>query len=143
MKFTDTTLDDIKKYFDDNNYEYGLVHADYGKEHPNVLNIYRFDGELDEENVYVCGVYKDRYEDIVVKTETMTASLNWGEGYIENEDDDVPIEDIIGMILTTAKAGICEDIDYQKKQISFINDFGKKSNLTIGSIKTASGNEYE
>ena len=80
MRYKDITLDHIKEYFDNNDYDYGLVHADYDEENPEVLNIFRFDGEEDEENTYVCGVHKDRYDDIIIETETTTSSLNWGEG---------------------------------------------------------------
>lgn len=143
MRYKDITLDHIKEYFDNNDYDYGLVHADYDEENPEVLNIFRFDGEEDEENTYVCGVHKDRYDDIIVETETTTSSLNWGEGYIEDEDDDVSIKTIISMIMLYAKSGIYENIDFQKRQIEFINDFGKQCGLEIDSITTTTGNKYE
>lgn len=144
MKITDTTLDNIKKYFDDIDHKFGTIRADYDKEHPNVLNIFRPVEEADnKENTYtyVCGVYKDKDDKVLVKTETTTSSLDWGEGYME--DNDYSIEDIIGIILTTVKAGICEYIDYQKEHVEFINNFGKQYGLTINPVKTESGNKYE
>ena len=131
MKFVDITLGDIKEYFDNNDYDYGLVHADYDKERPEVLNIFRFDGEEDDENTYVCGVYKDNRNDLIVETENVASPLNWGEGFIEYEDEDIPIETIIGIIMVHAKAGICDDIDFQKRQINFIDDFVKECGLEI------------
>lgn len=131
MKLTDITLDNIKEYFDNNDYDYGLVHADYDKERPEVLNIFRFDGEEDDENTYVCSVYKDNRNDLIVETETVVSPLNWGEGYIEDEDDEVLIETIIGMIMINARSGINDNIDFQKRQINFIDDFVKECGLEI------------
>lgn len=142
MKFKDVTLNDIKEYFDDNDYDYGLVHADYNKKNPEILNIFRFDGEIDDNNTYICGVYKNKYNDIVVQTETATSPLNYGIGYIEDEEE-VSVEKIISMIMSYAKSGICENIDFQKRQIEFINDFGKQCGLEIDSITTTTGNKYE
>ena len=143
MKFKDVTLNNIKEYFDDNDYDYGLVHADYDEENPEVLNIFRFDGEIDDNNTCVCGVYKNKYNDIIVETETVTSPLNYGIGYIEDENDEISIATIIGIIMSYAKSGICENIDFQKRQIEFINDFGKQCGLEISSVTTTTGNKYE
>ena len=55
----------------------------------------------------------------------------------------VILETIIGIIMSYVKSGICENIDFQKRQIEFINDFGKKCGLEISSITTTTGNKYK
>lgn len=142
MRFKDVKLDDIKEYFDNNNYDCGLVHADYDEDRPNVLEIFRFDSEMDDEDTYICGVYRDNDKDnLIVETEAVISALNSDEECVE--DEETSIETIIRMIMSRAKSGICEDIDFQKRQINFINDFCEKSGLEINSVVTTSGNTYE
>ena len=143
MRYKDFTLEDIKKLIDSDNFEYGLVHADYKEDCPSVLEIFRFDCEYDDDDVYVCGVYKDERNDFVVQTETCISPLNFGDGWLNDENDDLSIETLFEMILTYAKSNICYDIDFQKRQIDFINDFGKHLGFSISSVTTATGNKYE
>lgn len=56
MKFKDVTLDDIKNYFNNNN-DFELVYAKYKKGSPNILDVFRFDGEYDFD-AFVCSIYK-------------------------------------------------------------------------------------
>lgn len=150
MKFSEVTLEDIKDFFDNSNHDYEIF-ANYNRvEHElvyddnntKVLDIFRFDGEIDDE-VYVCGIYKDRYGDIVILTENARSSLNHGEGWLEDEDDDISIEELVSEIMTNVKADILEEIDFQKRQIDFLHDFAKHNKLYVRPVNTSTGNKYE
>lgn len=143
MKFKDVSLDDIESYFNTNNDDFALVHADYEEDNPSVLNIFRFDGEYDDCDTFICSVYKDDRNDIIVDTEAVAVALNFGDGYIDNENEDITIKKVIEMILVTAKMGICEYIDFQKRQIEFIDGFAKTRKLSISSIETSTGTKYK
>ena len=106
------------------------------------MYLYRFDGEYDDENTYVCLIYKASDGDFIVETDTSSNPFNFGEGIIE-DDEDIEIGTIIGILLSEAKSGICENIDFQKRQIEFINDFGKQCGLEISHITTTTGAKYE
>ena len=143
MKLKDITLNNIKEYFDSCNYD-GIIKTEIeqDKDLGEILYLFRFDGEYDDENVYVCLIYKAPDGDFVIETDTSSNPFNFGEGVIE-EDEDIEIDVVVGMMLSEAKAGICENIDFQKRQIEFINDFGKQCELEIDSVTTTTGNKYE
>lgn len=143
MKLKDISLKNIKEYFDNCNYkDFIKTKTEQDKELGEILYLFRFDGEYDDEDTYVCLIYKAHDGDFVIETETSSNPFNFGEGLIE-EDEDVEIGIIIRMMLSEAKLGICENIEFQKRQIEFINDFGKQCGLEIDSIITTTGNEYE
>ena len=143
MKYKDFTLEDIKGFINSEDSEYELVHADYKEDCPSVLEIFRFDGEYDDNDVYVCGIYKDERNDFVVQTETCTSPLNFGDGWLNDEDEDISIKALLEIILTYAKSNICHDIDFQKRQIDFINGFAKHLGFSISSVTTVTGNKYK
>ena len=141
MKLQDITLNQIKDYFEECEYD-GLITVELinNDEHGEVLELYRFDGEYDDD-VFLCKIYRDRDGDFIVETETNLSPLNFGDGFIE--EDDVSISEVVEILLTYAKSGICENIDFLKRQIEFINDFGKQCTLRISSVTIAIGNKYE
>lgn len=143
MKLREIAVTDIANYFENCNYD-GIfrVETDNDPVFGDFLKFYRFDGEYDDEDVFVFSVYKDNRGDLIVSTEVNESPLNFGEGWIEDEDN-VSMEDIASMLLTFAKSGICENVDFLKRQIEFINDFGKQCKLGISSVTTATGNKYE
>ena len=143
MRLKDVSLKNIKEYFDNCSYD-GLIKTEIEKDKDlgEILYLYRFDGEYDDENTYVCLIYKASDGDFIVETDTSSNPFNFGEGII-GEDEDVEIDTIIRMMLSEAKSGICENIDFQKRQTEFINDFGKQCGLEISSVTTTTGSKYE
>ena len=82
MKLQDITLNQIKDYFEECEYD-GLIKVELinNDEYGEVLELYRFDGEYDDE-VFLCKIYHDRDGDFIVETETNLSPLNFGNGFI-------------------------------------------------------------
>lgn len=145
MKFSEVTLADIENYINNCNDDDNMISADYEESNTNILRICRFDGLIDSD-VTVFKVEADREGHLSVVTDWSTMSLcNWLEDVddVEDEDDDISMDKVTEVIMFYAKVGICEERDFLKRQVDFIDGFCEYHKLKRRSITTLSGITFE
>ena len=129
MNLEEITLEDIRNYFKENGTFEELTLDSDEKPRDGYVDLYRFDGELDEW-ILVGSISEDKdfYGGFRVSIGDDDSYSGIPEDVFE-DDENVSIEEVIAQLISSIKGMIVEEIDFFESQKRAIDRFCNKKDL--------------
>jgi hypothetical protein len=102
------------------------------------LKLYRFDGELMDDDVFIAKV--DKGFNVVTKRGS-TIPFNCGDGYLDDVET-ATVKDIAEAILCNIKIGLAEEMSLDIANIRFLDDVCLRNGMRADEVTTCNGEKF-